>query len=289
MPLNYLVQNDSAACKDGIGNLPLVSVITPCFNAKKFLPSLLSCVESQDFQLEHIIVDDCSDDGSWSELEALSRGRPWLKIHRLECRSGPIVARNKAIELAQGRFLAFLDADDLWLPCKTKRQVAFMVESQCGISFTDYRHMSEDGTRVGRLLRGPSRIGLTLHHTTRFMGCLTVVINRDVVKDFRFPEINPSVRAEDFLAWSRVIRFYGPAFRCPGDFARYRVVKNSRSSSKFKASLSVWRLYYVVEGLPGWKAGCFFILFLIFSAWKRLLYSPRLYVSGDASVVKYRL
>lgn len=289
MPLNYLAQSDGAACKDAVGDFPLVSVITPCFNAKKFLPGLLSCVESQDFQIEHIIVDDCSEDGSWAELENLSRGRPWLKIYRLECRSGPIVARNKAIELAQGRFLAFLDADDLWLPCKTKRQVAFMLENQCGICFTDYRHMSEDGNHVGRLLRGPSRIGLALHHATRFIGCLTVVVDREIVKNFCFPEINPSVRAEDFLAWSKVIRVHGPAFRCPGDFARYRVVKNSRSSSKVKASLSVWRLYYVVERLPFWKASWFFILFLLFSVWKRVLYSPRSRLSDNSAVAEYRL
>ena len=144
--------------------MPKISVITPTHNGAQYLRQALDSVLGQSFQdFEHIIVDDCSTDGSWDLLQKLGGDYPWLKPVRLEQNAGPIVARNRAIEMAQGRFLAFLDVDDFWLPHKLKKQIEFMLSNGCALSFSDYRFVSEDGKRIGRRLQGFNKIGWNLY------------------------------------------------------------------------------------------------------------------------------
>lgn len=229
---------------------PLVSVITPCFNGRRFIPRLIESVKCQKFSLEHIIVDDCSMDGSWDLLLELSIKYSWLKPIRLERNSGPVIARNEAIKLASGKYLAFLDVDDFWLPNKLSTQISFMQTHNSGISFTDYRFVSEDCKLIGPRIKGFSSIGTSLHHMTRYLGCLTIIIDRDRYPGFSIPNISPAYRAEDFLAWQDYMLKVGqPALRCPHDLARYSVVPNSRSSNSLRAAKSVWLLYREVEKL----------------------------------------
>jgi teichuronic acid biosynthesis glycosyltransferase TuaG len=184
------------------------------------------------------------------------------------------MARNLAISAARGRYLAFLDADDVWLPERLRCQTEFMLHTHAAISYTDYRFMSEDGTRVGRRLRGPRRIGWHLHHMTRYLGCLTVMVDRAQCPDFSFGTVSPEYRAEDFLAWSQLIRRQGHAYRCPHDLARYAVVANSRSSNGTRAARSVWCLYRRVEHIPTVLAAVYFVAYAAFSTMKRLACRP---------------
>lgn len=240
---------------------PLVSIITPNFNGERFIRRVVESVRQQNYHAEHIIVDDCSTDRSWELLEILSREYTWLNPVRLEKNSGPVVARNRAIEIAQGRFLAFLDVDDFWLPHKLQTQIDFMLKSDCGLSFSDYRFVTEDGVKIGRRLQGFNRIGWHLHHMTRYLGCLTMVLDRTRNPDFKFPNVSAAVRAEDFLAWSQWIQQFGSVLRCPHDLARYAVVENSRSSSKIKASSSVWQVYREIENIPLFPAFFYFLAY----------------------------
>lgn len=254
---------------------PLVSIITPAYNSSRYLTRALESVKRQDFSLEHIIVDDCSSDSSWLQLQALQVEYPWVKTIRLENNCGPVVARNKAIEISKGRFLAFHDVDDFWLPNKLKTQIQFMVDNDCALSFSDYRFVSEDGRYVGRRLNGFDKIGWNLHHITRYLGCLTIVLDKNKISDFIFPNINPAIRAEDFLAWSYCIKKTGAALRCPHDLARYAVVPNSRSSKPISVSFSIWKLYRNVEDISIFMSALYFICYSFVVAWKRFWYRPR--------------
>jgi teichuronic acid biosynthesis glycosyltransferase TuaG len=263
----------------------LVSIITPNYNGERFIRRAVECVRRQGYSVEHIIVDDCSSDGSWALLEELGKQYCWLTPIRLQAKSGPVVARNKAISMAKGRFLAFLDVDDFWLPDKLEKQVAFMLRTGCVVSFSDYRFVSEDGSMIGRRLKGFSKIGWHLHHMSRYLGCLTIILDREKNPYFRIPEIHPATRAEDFLAWSQCIQRFGPALRCPYDLARYSVVPNSRSATK-KGSISVWRLYRYVERIPIHFCVFYFIAYALGVVWKRYRYRPfmkRLEVDLDCS------
>ncbi|MEN9421780.1 MAG: hypothetical protein RLZZ107_1259 [Bacteroidota bacterium] len=253
---------------------PIVTVITPNYNGHRFLRRVVECVRSQNFNLEHIIVDDCSTDDSWELLQSLRNDFTWLKPIRLDKNSGPVVARNKAIELAKGRFLAFLDVDDLWLSHKISTQIDFMLKEACVLSFSDYRFISEDGLKIGRLLRGSNKVGWHLHHMTRYLGCLTIIVDRAQYPDFKMPDIPRSVHAEDFLAWSACIRRHGAALRCPYDLARYSVVTDSRSSNKKNAFQSVWIVYRVVESISLPLALFYSFAYAIGVLWKRYWHRP---------------
>ena len=253
-----------------------VSVITPNFNGSRFIQRLTESVRRQNFNLELIIVDDCSTDDSWEQLQLLAEKFSWIKIARLEINSGPVVARNQAIELAKGRFLAFHDVDDFWLPHKLSTQIKFMLENECTISYSDYRFISEDGRHIGRRLKGLNKIGWHTHHFTRYIGCLTVVLDRKKLPKFKFPQISPAYRAEDFLAWSNCIKESGSLFRCPHDLARYAVVPNSRSSNASRAARSVWELYRRVEKISITLSAIYFFCYAINAIWKRFWYRPRL-------------
>lgn len=255
---------------------PLISVITPVFNAARYLPRLFECIRNQhDVAIEHIIVDDCSTDDSLRIMNNLAEHRSSIKIISLQKNSGPLVARNVALREASGKYVAFLDADDFWLPAKCFIQSQFMESTGAAISFSDYRFISEDGMLIGRRLRGPSQIGWSMHHMTRYLGCLTVMINRERCPGFSFPEMEPSVRAEDFLAWSSIISQYGPAQRCKNDLARYAVIPNSRSSNPIRAMRSVWALYRKVERIPLAKAAYLFLIYGAFVSFKRFWCHPR--------------
>lgn len=253
---------------------PLVSVITPSFNGERFIRRVVESVRQQRFSVEHIIVDDCSSDGSWDLLVTLSSKYPWVKPIRLEKNLGPVFARNKAIEIAGGRFIAFLDVDDVWLPSKLSIQIPYMIANNAGICFTDYRFMTEDGVKVGKLLKGPNRVGWYLHHATRYIGCLTVIIDRNHLPNFYFPPINPSYRAEDFLAFAHAIKKCGYALRCPDDLARYSVVSSSRSSNLKNNAISVWRIYRVIEKISIITSIGLFISYALLASYKRLRFRP---------------
>lgn len=251
-----------------------VSIITPAYNASRFLPRCIATVANQGVEHEHIIVDDCSTDNTAEVLDRLKLINPQLVTLRSNCNVGPMEARNIAIQNARGRFLAFLDADDVWHRSKLAKQIAFMKSRGAALSFTDYRFMTEDAKFIGARLRGPREIGWHLHHMTRYLGCLTIMVDRLLCPTFHFPKITREIKAEDFLAWARVIQEHGSAYRCPEDLARYSVVEGSRSSNGLGAARTVWTLYREIEHIPLPQAATYFLAYAAFTMAKRFICKP---------------
>lgn len=246
--------------------MALVSVVTPVFRAEAFVPELVRCLQSQTFkEFEWIVVDDCSPDASVALIKAASPGLS-LKVIRMDRNSGPSAARNAGLRAATGRYVAFLDADDLWNPDKLQRQVAFMVERGHAFTFHDYRRMLPTGAGAGALVRGPDVVDWATLHKRRGLGCLTVMLERSVVPEALFPErdeLGDSFIHEDFVAWSRLLKTGLKAYRLPVDLARYRVAPNSRSSSVLQGARSVWHIYRVHERIPLLRCAWFFANYLI--------------------------
>ncbi len=256
---------------------PLVSVITPTHNGEKYLSRVIESVRRQNYPLEHIIVDDCSSDGSWEILMNLCKAYPWITPLRLSQNSGPLVARNEGIRRARGRFLAFLDVDDLWLPMKLSTQVDFMLRADCGFSFTDYRFINLSGTKIGRIVKGRDIINRETHFSTREgLGCLTVMIDIQRHPGFKFTEDDASSisKAEDFVAWANLLRSTD-AIRVPHDLARYSVVPGSRSANFVEKALVIWDIYRHREGLPLLRALPIFLSFLVSASRKRIMCRPK--------------
>jgi glycosyltransferase involved in cell wall biosynthesis len=173
-----------------------------------------------------------------------------LRLLRTEGRSGPAEARNLALECARGTYVAFLDADDLWLPQKLKHCVAWMKSNNHSFIYHDYRHISRDGKKTGELIAGPNRLDLQKLHTRRGFGsCLTVVINIQKLPDFKFP-IDYHDLNEDFVAWLRLLRKGHLAHRLPEDLGRYRLSENSRNGNRIASAAACWRIYRNESKLP---------------------------------------
>jgi glycosyltransferase involved in cell wall biosynthesis len=161
--------------------MPLVSIITPVYNAARWLPETLATVRAQTLtDWEHILVDDCSTDGSAAIIEAAEADDARFRLLRAPRNAGPSAARNQALDAARGRFIAFLDADDVWNAEKLARSVDWMTRHGYGFIYHDYRHMSHDGAKVGALITGPEVLDLRTLHTRRGTGgCLSMVIDQE--------------------------------------------------------------------------------------------------------------
>jgi teichuronic acid biosynthesis glycosyltransferase TuaG len=222
---------------------PAVTIVTPLFESARFVQGLLANVAAQEFgDFEHLVVDDRSTDGGAELVRAHAARDPRCRLIRMDERGGPARARDRALAEARGRYVAFLDADDRWLPSKLRLQVEFMRRGGIGFSFHDYRFMSADGTRVGALVRGPDRLDFAGLHRHRGVGCSTVMIDRSMVPGLSFAKVR-AARASDFVAWREVIRTGVIGRRLPHDLMRYRVGRQSFSSNKLWASSKLWEVF----------------------------------------------
>jgi teichuronic acid biosynthesis glycosyltransferase TuaG len=246
--------------------MPLVSVVTPVYRAAPFVGELVRCLLDQTFtDFEWICIDDCSPDDSIALIEA-SRGTLDLKVLRMERNVGPSAARNAGLRVATGRYVAFLDADDLWLDEKLERQVRFMIDERHTFTFHDYRRMSADGSATGALVKGPGVVDWAMLHKRRGLGCLTVMLERTVVPEALFPErdeLEEHFIHEDFVAWSRLLLGGGKALRLPADLARYRIAPSSRSASTMRGARSIWHIYRVREKIPLIRCIWYFLNYVI--------------------------
>jgi teichuronic acid biosynthesis glycosyltransferase TuaG len=128
---------------------PLISVITPCYNSARYIAKTIESVLAQTYQnWEMIIVDDCSTDNSYQTAIAFAEKDKRIRVYRQEQNSGAALARNKAILESRGKYVAFLDSDDLWLPEKLEKQLRFMQKNNSDFSFTEYEHMIDNGGEV---------------------------------------------------------------------------------------------------------------------------------------------
>lgn len=252
--------------------MPLVSIVTPVYNAARWLPETLATVRAQTFtDWEQILVDDGSTDNSRDLIAAAAAEDQRFRLLRNVGREGPSAARNLALDAARGRFIAFLDADDLWHPEKLARSVEWMETHGYGFIYHDFRHMSQDGSLVGSRISGPDVLDFRTLHTRRATGgCLSIVIDRERVPDFRFPS-RFRYTHEDFCGWLSIIQRGIHGHRLPLDLGRYRLSSQSRSSNKRKAVIDAWMIYREFSGLPVARAAIWWTIYV----WNSLLLYQR--------------
>jgi teichuronic acid biosynthesis glycosyltransferase TuaG len=224
----------------------LVSIVTPAFNAEQYLPQTIESVLKQSHVgWELLVADDCSKDGTRAIVETLARGDDRVRLIALERNGGPAMARQAAVDAARGRYVAFLDSDDVWLPGKLERQLEFMRQRAAGLSFTAFRRMSADSSRVGRLIHVPSMLTYSELLGNTAIATSTAMIDRGLTGPFGV------VRTyyDDFALWLEITRRGFPAFGLDEDLMRYRVLGGSVSRHKGRSAIMVWRTYREVEKL----------------------------------------
>ena len=218
----------------------LVSVIMPIYNAEKYLATTLDSVFCQDYKdIEIVLVDDCSKDRSAQIISDLKKSHPEIVYYLQEKNMGAGAARNKALELAKGQYVAFLDSDDFWMPDKIGRQIDLMKGKQSPFSYTAIEMMNEKGDTIKekRNVKETCDYKYLLHNT--IIATSSVVIDRTVLGDFRMPLRRGG---QDYATWLMLLRDGVVAQGINEALVRYRVASGSLSSNKFKSIKQVWEI-----------------------------------------------
>ena len=247
-------------------NEPLVSIITPVYNAEMFLSDTIKSVQNQTYKnWEMLLVDDCSKDNSAQIIKEFQKYDDRIKYIKLKKNSGASVSRNEGIRNAKGRFIAFVDSDDIWKPEKLEVQVKYMLENNLGFTFTSYRYMKEDGELTNKVAKAPSKINYNGLLKNTIIGCSTVVIDTDIVEAFEMPLVR---RGQDTATWLQILRKEKYAYGIDKDLVYYRLVGESLSSNKIIALKRTWNTYRNVEKLGLIKSSYVFC-FYVFNAIKK--------------------
>jgi teichuronic acid biosynthesis glycosyltransferase TuaG len=235
--------------------MPLVSIITPSWNVERLIGETIESVQAQTLgDWELLIADDCSTDKTAAVVEGYAAKDPRIKLIRQPRNGGPALARQAAIEQAQGRFIAFLDSDDLWLPAKLERQIAFARERRAVLSFTAFRRINENGSVTGRLIPVPDSLSYQQLLEDTSIATLTAIVDRDVAGNIAMK----NEPYDDFCLWLSILKPGHLAYGLNEDLARYRVRGVSVSSRPLRSAGWVWHIYRHVERLSLVKsAWCF--------------------------------
>lgn len=217
-----------------------VSVITPIYNAEKYIKETMMSVFAQTYKdIEIVLVDDCSKDRSEQIITELQGTHPEIVYFKQPENMGAGAARNKSLELASGQYVAFLDSDDLWLPEKTSRQIELMKKKKSPFSYAAIEMMDENGKTIKekRNIKETCDYSYLLHNT--IIATSSVIVDRTVLGDFRMPLRRGG---QDYATWLSLLRDGVVACGINEVLVRYRVSKNSLSANKFKSIKQVWEI-----------------------------------------------
>lgn len=229
--------------------MDLVSIITPVYKCEDYIARTLNSVLAQTYpEWEMLLVDDCSPDGSADIIRSYVEKDPRFKYIKLENNSGAAIARNVGLECAKGRYIAYLDADDIWLPKKLERQIHFMEEHDVQFSCCDYEKIEADDTPLNKVVHMPKTITYNQLLSNTIIQTVGVIV--DLEKVDRKLLVMPNVsRGQDSATWLQMLR-NGVKFIGQNEvLAQYRRVPQSLSANKFSAMKRTWYLYRGVEHL----------------------------------------
>ena len=245
----------------------LVSIITPCYNSEKFLDECISSVLNQTYQnWEMLIVDDNSSDNSSVLINSYSKKDERIKPLYLNDNIGAAMSRNKAISKAKGKYLAFLDSDDVWLPKKLEVQTNFMKKNNCSFVFSSYSVISDD-EKPSYTISVPEKITYKRYLKNTIIGCLTVMLDKEKFKKIEMPNLRSS---HDMALWLNLLKQEKYAYGIQQKLAIYRDHKSSNTSNKFKAAYDVWNVYRQHEKLNLFYSIYNFVIYAINAFIKRL-------------------
>lgn len=276
--------------QDKVGGL--VSIIVPVYRAQAYIAETIHMVLAQTYQKwELLLVDDCSDDGSGAEImgrlsayEHVSLDTETANVGSIEeyrcgggrrilliCKDrneGAAKARNTGLSLARGQYIAFLDADDVWVCDKLQKQLVFMREKGAGFIFSAYEFGDEAARPTGKVVHVPDTLTYRQALSRTVIFTTTVVLNRELVPDalIRMPQ----VESEDTATWWQILRAGYTAFGLDEALAIYRRPLKSLSSNKCKAVKRIWNLYRRQEKLSVLSSACHFVFWAYRATMRRI-------------------
>lgn len=230
-----------------------VSIIMPTYNSEMFIRETICSVLNQTYHdFELLICDDCSNDNTTKILNNFKKSDNRIKVFLNKTNLGPAVARNVCIKNATGRYIAFLDSDDIWNVNKLSVQINFMRNHNVAFTYSPFDIINESGNFVKHVIV-PDSINYTGLLKSQVIGCLTAVYDTNYFDKVYMPEIK---RRQDFALWLKLLKLVPNAYSVSQSLCSYRVSSHSLSSNKFKAIFYTWLVYYKIE-----KINIFFCVF----------------------------
>lgn len=251
----------------------LVTIVTPTYNCGKYISDAIRSVMSQTYtQWEMIIVDDCSTDNTKEIVESFAVNDSRIRYFCNQENCGAAVSRNRAIGQARGRWIAFLDSDDLWSPTKLERQIQFMTTNNYHFTYHRYEEIDENSQPLGRNISGIKKVGKCAMYSCCWPGCLTVMYDREYVGLIQIEDIKKN---NDTAIWLKVVEKC-PCYLLPENLAFYRKREGSITPygiwGKIKAH---YPLFHKAAGLSP-ISSCFCIaLNILCNTYKKLFYVNR--------------
>lgn len=229
---------------------PKVSIITPTFNSEKYILSTYESIKNQSLDdWEWIVIDDFSVDNTKEIIKKISSTDKRVILLENSVNSGAAVSRNMGIDKAKGRYLAFIDSDDLWCLNKLERQYTFMESNCLNFSFTAYEVINESGVDVLYTVDTTAPLEVTYSSHLKkeaTLGCSTVMLNRKSVGKRRMPNLRSG---QDYAFWLLILKSGINAYCLNEVLTSYRVTPGSISRNKIKKAIRQWQIYRDLERL----------------------------------------
>ncbi len=226
--------------------MPDISIVMPIYNGEEYIfKSIESIIIQTYFNWELIIVDDCSSDNSRLILNSFAETDSRIKLYINSSNMGPAYSRNLAIEKASGKYVAFLDSDDIWMPSKLEKQFTFMENNKYLFSYTQYAIIDENDNFI-KLFKPRNSVNYNAILKTCDIGCSTVMYNAGKLGKHYMENIK---RGQDYTLWLKLLKITKTANCICEDLTKYRIRANSLSRNKFKKARGQWFIYRAIEKL----------------------------------------
>ena len=248
-----------------IQQYPLISIITPSYNSEKYISETIESVLAQTYKnWEMIIVDDVSSDDSLQIIEQYTQKDSRIKVIRSKQNMGPAHARNRAIKEAKGRYIAFLDSDDVWFPKKLEKQIQFLTENNLVITYSAYETMDENCKYINTR---NIQTSITYNDMLKsnHIGNLTGIYDTDFFGKVYMKECGH----EDYVLWLELLKQIESTKGLSEPLAKYRIMSKSLSSNKLKVLKWQWDIYRNIEKLGIFQSAYTMIWYVFYAIKKR--------------------
>ena len=249
----------------------LVSIIMPSYNCGQFVEKTIHSVQAQTYRnWEIVFVDDCSSDETIAQVQKIQVTDNRIRLFQNTKNSGAAISRNKALKEAKGRWIAFLDSDDLWEPDKLEKQIKFMEDNGYAFSYTGYQEIDTESKPTGRFVSGPNHVTELGMYAFCWPGCLTVMYDAEKVGLIQISDIKKN---NDYAMWLKVVR-KTDCYLLDACLAKYRRGRAGSVSSHSIGTMIGWhyKLWHEAEGLNSMKSLWYTGVNLICGLYKKIKY-----------------
>lgn len=249
----------------------LVSIVVPVYNIRKYITETMDCVRNQTYtNWELLLVEDGSSDDTVDVIEDYLEcvGDERIRLLKQPANMGAAKARNRGVEEASGRYIAYLDADDLWVPEKLQQELNFLHNTGAAFVFTGYEFADEQGKGTGKVVRVPDTLDYkeALKNTTIF----TSTVMFDLEKISKELLMMPEIKSEDTALWWKILRSGYTAYGLDENLVIYRRPGKSLSSNKLEAIRRIWNLYRKAEGMNVISSAYHFVFWAVRAVKRRI-------------------